>query len=167
VAAGAGREAVYLALQGFEVEARDRDPEALARAAALAARHGVAISTVVTDLERGAVALPPNRYQLVICFRYLHRPLFHQIESALAPRRAAGLRDLSQRPGEDRPAAARALPAAARRARVGVPRTGGRALRGAGAGRRPGHRPPARAQAGLSTGGTLQVPCGRGGPPAS
>jgi len=85
VAAGAGREAVYLALQGFEVEARDRDPEALARAAALAARHGVAISTVVTDLERGAVALPPSRYPLVICFRYLHRPLFHQIESALAP----------------------------------------------------------------------------------
>src|SRR5437870_3905104 len=34
-AAGAGREAVYLALQGFQVEARDRDPEALARAAAL------------------------------------------------------------------------------------------------------------------------------------
>src|SRR5262245_11932334 len=32
VAAGAGREAVYLALHGYEVEARDRDPEALARA---------------------------------------------------------------------------------------------------------------------------------------
>jgi SAM-dependent methyltransferase len=85
VAAGAGREAVYLALHGFEVEARDRDPDALARAATLAARHGVAISTVVTDLEREPVALPAGRFQLIVCFRYLHRPLFAQIERALAP----------------------------------------------------------------------------------
>jgi tellurite methyltransferase len=85
VAAGAGREAVYLALHGFEVEARDRDPDALARAAALAARHGVSISTVVTDLEREPVALPAGRFQLIVCFRYLHRPLLAQIERALAP----------------------------------------------------------------------------------
>ena len=85
VAAGAGREAVYLALHGYEVEARDRDPEALARAALLAARHGVSISTVVTDLEREPVTLPPGRFRLIVCFRYLHRPLFAQIERALAP----------------------------------------------------------------------------------
>jgi rhodanese-related sulfurtransferase len=85
VAAGAGREAVYLALQGFEVEARDRDPEALARAGALAGRHGVRISTVVTDLEGESAELPRGRFHLVVCFRYLHRPLFARIESALAP----------------------------------------------------------------------------------
>jgi tellurite methyltransferase len=85
VAAGAGREAVYLALQGYEVEARDRDPDALARAAALADRHGVSISTVVTDLEREPAALPAGRFRLIVCFRYLHRPLFAQIERALAP----------------------------------------------------------------------------------
>jgi len=84
-AAGAGREAVYLALQGFQVEARDRDPEALARAAALAARHGVWITTAVTDLEDDAITLPPDRFQLVVCFRYLHRPLFRQLERTLAP----------------------------------------------------------------------------------
>lgn len=84
-AAGAGREAVYLALQGFQVEARDRDPEALARAAALAARHGVRITTAVTDLEDDAITLPPDRFQLVVCFRYLHRPLFRQLERTLAP----------------------------------------------------------------------------------
>ena len=84
-AAGAGREAVYLALQGFQVEARDRDPEALARAAALAARHGVRITTAVTDLEDNAITLPPDRFQLVVCFRYLHRPLFRQLERTLAP----------------------------------------------------------------------------------
>ncbi len=85
VAAGAGREAVYLALQGFEVEARDRDPGALARAEALARRHGVRIATVVTDLECPDVTLPAERFRLVVCFRYLHRPLFRQIERALAP----------------------------------------------------------------------------------
>ena len=84
-AAGAGREAVYLALQGFQVEARDRDPEALARAAALAARHGVRITTAVTDLEDNVITLPPDRFQLVVCFRYLHRPLFRQLERTLAP----------------------------------------------------------------------------------
>ncbi|HEY2953781.1 MAG TPA: methyltransferase domain-containing protein [Candidatus Eisenbacteria bacterium] len=85
VAAGAGREAVYLALRGFEVEARDRDPDALARAAALAGRHGVRIATVLTDLEREGATLPSERFRLVVCFRYLHRPLFEQIEGALAP----------------------------------------------------------------------------------
>jgi SAM-dependent methyltransferase len=85
VAAGAGREAVYLALQGYDVDALDRDPEALARARALAARHGVTIATRPTDLEREPVTLPRDRYALVVCFRYLHRPLFTQLERALAP----------------------------------------------------------------------------------
>jgi len=85
VAAGAGREAVYLALHGFEVEARDRDPGALARATALALRHGVRIATVLSDLERDDFTLPSGRFQLVVCFRYLHRPLFRQIEHTLAP----------------------------------------------------------------------------------
>jgi rhodanese-related sulfurtransferase len=85
VAAGAGREAVYLALEGYQVEARDRDPKALERAQGLASRHSVQISTVVTDLERQGAVLPQGRFQLVVCFRYLHRPLFEQIEMALAP----------------------------------------------------------------------------------
>jgi len=85
VAAGAGREAVTLALAGWEVEALDRDPEALARAAALATRHGVALRTRAMDLERGEVELPAARFSLVVCFRYLHRPLFPQLERSLAP----------------------------------------------------------------------------------
>lgn len=85
VAAGAGRESVYLALHGFAVEAWDRDSEALARAAALATRHGVSIETHTIDLEREGVALPAERYALVVCFRYLHRPLLPWIERALAP----------------------------------------------------------------------------------
>jgi len=88
LAAGAGREAVYLALHGFEVEAFDRDEPALERAAAIARRSGVSIQPVVADLERlerNGPPLAPGRYQLITVFRYLHRPLFPTIERALAP----------------------------------------------------------------------------------
>lgn len=85
LAAGSGREAVFLALHGYEVEAWDQAPEALERAAALARRNQVAIQTVVANLERPDLALPVARYQLVVVFRFLHRPLFPAIERALAP----------------------------------------------------------------------------------
>jgi rhodanese-related sulfurtransferase len=85
VAAGHGRDAVFLALHGFDVEAWDRAPEALAAAAALAGRHGVRITTHVVDLERRSVTLPVACYQLVTVFRFLHRPLLRHLEQALAP----------------------------------------------------------------------------------
>jgi rhodanese-related sulfurtransferase len=85
IAAGAGRDAVWLALQGFEVEAWDHDEEALARGQALAARHGVRLRTVVCDLEYGAAALPESRFALVTCFRFLHRALLPRLASSLIP----------------------------------------------------------------------------------
>lgn len=85
VAAGQGRDAVFLALHGFEVEAWDRAPEALEAARVLAARHGVRVTTVACDLEREPERLPAGRFAVVTCFRFLHRPLFPYIERALAP----------------------------------------------------------------------------------
>lgn len=85
VAAGAGREAVFLAMHGFEVEAIDRAEEALRWARALAARHGVRIGTRTTDLEAPDATLPEARYALVTVFRFLHRPLLPAIAAALAP----------------------------------------------------------------------------------
>lgn len=84
LAAGSGREAVFLALHGFEVEAWDHAPEALDRARRLASRHGVSLRTVVADLERDP-RLPVAAWDLIVCFRFLHRPLFPAIERALAP----------------------------------------------------------------------------------
>jgi len=84
-AAGAGRESVFLALHGFEVEAWDHDRGALERASALAARHGVTIRTAVRNLERRDPELPVGTAQLVTVFRFLHRPLFPHLERALAP----------------------------------------------------------------------------------
>lgn len=85
VACGAGRDAVFLAGHGFAVEARDHAPEALERARALAGREGVALRTVVCDLERAGLPPPERPFDLMVCFRFLHRPLFPWIEAALAP----------------------------------------------------------------------------------
>jgi len=85
LACGSGRDAVYLAMHGFSVEAWDHDAEALRRARALAERHGVAIETHECDLEGDASGLEPDRYDLIVCVRFLHRPLFPAIEHALAP----------------------------------------------------------------------------------
>ena len=85
LAAGSGREAVFLALHGYEVEAWDQAPEALERATALARRHRVEIRPMLANLERPELELPVERYQLLVVFRFLHRPLFPAIERALAP----------------------------------------------------------------------------------
>jgi len=84
LACGSGREAVWLALQGYEVDAVDILPDALARAEDLAARSGVRLRTVRQDLRREA-ALPRELYDLVIVFRFLHRPLLPATAQAVAP----------------------------------------------------------------------------------
>jgi tellurite methyltransferase len=85
VACGAGRDAVYLATHGFTVEGRDHAPEALERARSLAAHEGVPLRTVVCNLERSGLPPPERRFDLVVCFRFLHRPLFPWMEQAVAP----------------------------------------------------------------------------------
>lgn len=84
LAAGAGRESVFLALHGFEVEAWDHDRQILERAGAMAARHGVSILTQVRDLETRDPRLPLADRDVVAVFRFLHRPLFPRIAGAVA-----------------------------------------------------------------------------------
>jgi SAM-dependent methyltransferase len=84
LACGAGREAVYLALAGYEVDAVDVLPDALARAQDLARRCGVRLGTIQQDLKR-LPALPAERYDIVIVFRFLHRPLLPAIGRSVAP----------------------------------------------------------------------------------
>jgi rhodanese-related sulfurtransferase len=85
LAAGAGRESVFLAMHGFAVEAWDDDAEALRRTQALAQRSGVTVTTVRRNLERGDPGLPEGAFQVVTVFRFLYRPLFPHIARALAP----------------------------------------------------------------------------------
>ncbi len=85
LACGTARESVHLALHGWQVDAWDHDPEALARAGALAARHGVRIATRMVHLER-IDALPADAaWDTIVVCRYLHRALFPWVERALVP----------------------------------------------------------------------------------
>ena len=84
LACGGGRDAVYLALAGYAVEAIDILPDALERARDLARRSGVHVETIQQDLEASPV-LPAARYDLVSVFRFLHRPLLPAMRQAIAP----------------------------------------------------------------------------------
>ena len=84
IAMGAGRNAVYLAHEGFDVEGVDISAEAVAKALALADLENVKIMTHVADLEAG-YPIPLSAYDVIICFYYLHRPLISEIKQGLRP----------------------------------------------------------------------------------
>ena len=78
IAAGRGRNALYLARRGFEVDAVDISDEGLRF---LAGRHP-AVHPVCADLNR--FDIPENRYRLIVNIRYLNRRLFPHIIRGLA-----------------------------------------------------------------------------------
>ncbi len=85
IASGTGRESVFLSLAGWRVDTWDHDPDALSRAGALASRHGATLATRQVELESGPLPDPGAGWNTIIVCRFLHRPLFAWIESALAP----------------------------------------------------------------------------------
>jgi tellurite methyltransferase len=92
LACGSGRNAVFLALGGRRVIGADILPDALRQGRGLARAARVpspgAVGFVQTDLRDAQAVgrlLRPERFSLITCFRYLHRPLFNWIEPALAP----------------------------------------------------------------------------------
>jgi SAM-dependent methyltransferase len=70
VACGEGRNAIWLAEQGWQVTGIDFSSVALEKAARLATERGVAVEWVPGDLVGWE---PPNRYDLVVVM-YLHLP---------------------------------------------------------------------------------------------
>jgi tellurite methyltransferase len=84
LACGAGREAVWLATRGYQVDALDVLSDALQRAEDLARRCGVHIRTMQRDLSRLS-SMPWNPYDLVIVFRFLNRRLLPMIGGSVAP----------------------------------------------------------------------------------
>jgi rhodanese-related sulfurtransferase len=86
LACGTGRNALLLAVAGFQVEAVDRDPGKIGALRDIAGRLGVALEAQVMDLEADDVNLGSGRMDLVMGFHYLHRPLFPALSRALASR---------------------------------------------------------------------------------
>ena len=82
VAMGAGRNAVYLAGMGFQVEGVDISPETVKAALELAQKSGVDLGTRVADLERH-YHIEKDVYDVIICFNYLQRSLIRQIKDGL------------------------------------------------------------------------------------
>jgi SAM-dependent methyltransferase len=84
LACGSGRDAVALALAGYEVDAVDVLPDALERARDLAARSSVTVRTALQDLKREP-RLPEARYDVAVMVRFLHRPLLAALGRSVAP----------------------------------------------------------------------------------
>ena len=89
VATGHGRNALYLASQGFSVVGVDRNEQALEQARKLASElHQDRFTTHTIDLEANP-SHPPDlgkeAYDGILVFFYLYRPLFPKIVQALKP----------------------------------------------------------------------------------
>lgn len=85
VACGSGRHALYLAAQGFTVEGVDHDEQALAAVSAEATQRSLTNLTVRhVDLE-AKPDIPKERYDGIVVFFFLYRPLMPALVHALKP----------------------------------------------------------------------------------
>jgi len=84
VAMGSGRNAIYLAKMGFEVEGIDTSRETIEKALVRALQEGITIQTRVEDLEK-IPYIDEDTYDLVICFNYLQRSLMPQMKNWVKP----------------------------------------------------------------------------------
>jgi dihydroneopterin aldolase len=89
IAAGSGRNALYLASHGFHVDAMDRDDRTMTQLAATAKQRNLPNLTVQTiDLERTTEErpeFPKQEYDVIVVFFYLHRALFPPLIESLKP----------------------------------------------------------------------------------
>ncbi len=86
LACGRGRHAIAASAGRGLIVALDRHPGHLAELGERAARDGLRIERVRADLESGSdPPLADGIWDVVMVFRYLHRPLCPWIESALRP----------------------------------------------------------------------------------
>jgi len=81
IATGEGRNAVFLAQHGFEVDAVDISERGLRKARQLAREKGVKINTFAVDLDR--FQIEKERYDLIANFYFLKRRLIQRIKKGL------------------------------------------------------------------------------------
>lgn len=81
LAAGEGRNAVFLAQHGCDVDAVDISPMGLRKAGKLARGMGVKIHTVLADLD--TFQLRPGTYDLIADFYFLSRRLIPKLKKGL------------------------------------------------------------------------------------
>jgi len=93
IAAGSGRNALFLAMQGFTVDAVDISEEGLAL---FGGRHA-GVRPICADLD--TFDIPTERYDLILNTLYLNRRLFPQIRDGLRPGGLLIFQTLLEMPG--------------------------------------------------------------------
>jgi len=83
LAMGEGRNAVFLAEHGFDVEGVDISEVALKKSLLLAKERGVGITPIAADLEKYDVK--EDAYDVITCFNYLQRDLAPKMKNGLKP----------------------------------------------------------------------------------
>lgn len=83
IAAGRGGNALFMARRGYRVDAVDWNVERLMVAQSAAVRQGVRLNLIAADMT--AYRLGLERYDVVLCFRYLERGIFPAMARALKP----------------------------------------------------------------------------------
>lgn len=81
LAMGEGRNAVFLAGNGFDVDGCDVSEIAIEKSNLLAKENNVKINAFVADLEDYEIAT--NKYDLITCFYYTQRDLIPHIKNGL------------------------------------------------------------------------------------
>ena len=85
LACGTGRNALWLARQGWSVTAVDGAPTAIEILRRRAHEQGLAVDAKVADLERGEFQIESSAWDLICICYYLQRDLFEPAKSRLAP----------------------------------------------------------------------------------
>jgi len=89
VACGAGRNALYLAANGFAVTAVDISSVALERGRRAAAQSGLTVEWLSLDLDEDPErVLPAGPFDLIVWARYVHKTLMPHLVARLALRGA-------------------------------------------------------------------------------
>ena len=81
LAMGEGRNAVFLAGNGFDVDGCDISEKAIEKAKLFARESGVALNAFAADLEEYKISA--DQYDLITCFYYTQKSLIPQIKEGL------------------------------------------------------------------------------------
>lgn len=81
---GRGRNSVYLASQGFQVEGIDNSQEAIESALKLAREKKVELTTHLVDLKKDFF-IEEESYNVIVCFNFLQRSLISHMKKGLYP----------------------------------------------------------------------------------
>jgi 2-polyprenyl-3-methyl-5-hydroxy-6-metoxy-1,4-benzoquinol methylase len=81
LAMGAGRNSIFLAMNGYEVDAIDCSSVAVEKLQSYVQEESLSITVKQADLT--AYQIPDNTYNLIINFNYLERSLIPQIKKGL------------------------------------------------------------------------------------